>query len=139
MILNLKENRSARYALVATIVFTVFLTWLYLAGGIFLGIIGLDYNKATPLTAIQYAWYFSDNAWIATRLAGSLGLSAVFLGIPAALLFRKQTPSLHGDARFATSAKITEKQVQIALTYIYGIGPKHVSSILAAAKIEPTT
>lgn len=106
MILNLKENRSARYALVATIVFTVFLTWLYLAGGIFLGIIGLDYNKATPLTAIQYAWYFSDNAWIATRLAGSLGLSAVFLGIPAALLFRKQTPSLHGDARFATSAEI---------------------------------
>ncbi len=32
-----------------------------------------------------------------------------------------------------------EKQVQIALTYIYGIGPKHSSSILAAAKIEPTT
>jgi small subunit ribosomal protein S13 len=29
--------------------------------------------------------------------------------------------------------------VQIALTYIYGIGPKHSSSILAAAKIEPTT
>ena len=32
-----------------------------------------------------------------------------------------------------------EKQVQIALTYIYGVGPKHASSILAAAKIEPTT
>ena len=32
-----------------------------------------------------------------------------------------------------------EKQIQIALTYIYGIGPKHASSILAAAKIEPTT
>ena len=32
-----------------------------------------------------------------------------------------------------------EKQVQIALTYIYGIGPKHASTILAAAKIEPTT
>ena len=33
----------------------------------------------------------------------------------------------------------TEKQVQIALTYNYGSGPKHASSILAAAKIEPTT
>ena len=33
----------------------------------------------------------------------------------------------------------TEKQVQVALTYIYGIGPKHASTILAAAKIEPTT
>lgn len=33
----------------------------------------------------------------------------------------------------------TEKQVQIALTYIYGIGAKHARDILAAAKIEPTT
>ncbi|MCA0269790.1 MAG: 30S ribosomal protein S13, partial [Bacteroidetes bacterium] len=32
-----------------------------------------------------------------------------------------------------------EKQVQIALTYIYGIGPKHASTILAAANVEPTT
>ena len=32
-----------------------------------------------------------------------------------------------------------EKQVQIALTYIYGIGPKFASTILAAASIEPTT
>ncbi len=33
----------------------------------------------------------------------------------------------------------SEKQVQIALTYIYGIGPKHSSTILAAAKVQPTT
>ena len=32
-----------------------------------------------------------------------------------------------------------EKQVQIALTYIYGVGPKLAREILAAAKIEPTT
>ena len=32
-----------------------------------------------------------------------------------------------------------EKQVQVALTYIYGIGPKHASTILAAAKVKPTT
>lgn len=31
-----------------------------------------------------------------------------------------------------------DKQVQIALTYIYGIGPKFAADILAAAKIEPT-
>ena len=42
-------------------------------------------------------------------------------------------------ARIAGVTIPTEKQVQIALTYIYGIGPKHASSILAAAKIEPTT
>lgn len=32
-----------------------------------------------------------------------------------------------------------DKQVQTALTYIYGIGPKFASTILAAAKVEPTT
>lgn len=30
------------------------------------------------------------------------------------------------------------KQVQIALTYVYGIGPKTSQSVLTAAKIEPT-
>lgn len=33
----------------------------------------------------------------------------------------------------------TEKQVQIALTYIHGIGKTTALAILAAAKIEPTT
>lgn len=31
------------------------------------------------------------------------------------------------------------KQVQIALTYVYGIGPKTSADILEAAKVEPTT
>lgn len=31
------------------------------------------------------------------------------------------------------------KQVQIALTYIYGIGPKYATDILALANIDPTT
>jgi small subunit ribosomal protein S13 len=30
------------------------------------------------------------------------------------------------------------KQVQIALTYVYGIGPKASSDILGVAKVEPT-
>ena len=42
-------------------------------------------------------------------------------------------------ARIAGVVIPSDKQVHIALTYIYGIGPKHASSILAAAKIEPTT
>jgi small subunit ribosomal protein S13 len=31
-----------------------------------------------------------------------------------------------------------EKQIQIALTYVYGIGPKFAKQILESAKIEPT-
>lgn len=32
----------------------------------------------------------------------------------------------------------SDKQVQIALTYVYGIGPKTSGDILKAAKVEPT-
>lgn len=32
-----------------------------------------------------------------------------------------------------------EKQVHVALTYVYGIGPKHSKDILEAAKVDPTT
>jgi len=42
-------------------------------------------------------------------------------------------------ARIANVTIPTEKQVQISLTYIYGIGPKFASNILAATKIDPTT
>lgn len=42
-------------------------------------------------------------------------------------------------ARIAGVVIPAEKQVQISLRYIYGIGPKHARDILAAANIEPTT
>jgi small subunit ribosomal protein S13 len=42
-------------------------------------------------------------------------------------------------ARIAGITIPSEKQVGTALTYIYGIGPKFASSILAAAKVQPTT
>jgi small subunit ribosomal protein S13 len=32
----------------------------------------------------------------------------------------------------------SDKQVQIALTYVYGVGPKVAADVLAAAKVEPT-
>lgn len=42
-------------------------------------------------------------------------------------------------ARIAGIVIPTDKQVQIALTYIKGIGNKTALAILAAAKIKPTT
>ena len=42
-------------------------------------------------------------------------------------------------ARIAGVTIPSEKQVHIALQYIYGVGKKHSRDILAAAKIEPTT
>ncbi|MCL2444494.1 30S ribosomal protein S13 [Candidatus Saccharibacteria bacterium] len=42
-------------------------------------------------------------------------------------------------ARIAGVTLPNDKQVWIALTYVYGIGRTTAKSILAAAKIEPTT
>jgi len=42
-------------------------------------------------------------------------------------------------ARIAGVVIPNDKQVQIGLTYIYGIGPKVAADILTAAKVEPTT
>lgn len=42
-------------------------------------------------------------------------------------------------ARIANVTIPDDKQVQISLTYIYGIGPKHAARIIEATRIEPTT
>ena len=42
-------------------------------------------------------------------------------------------------ARIAGVTIPAEKQVQIALTYIYGVGPHHAIEILSQASVEPTT
>ena len=41
-------------------------------------------------------------------------------------------------ARFANVEVPADKQIQIALTYIYGVGPKIAKDIVNAAKVEPT-
>jgi small subunit ribosomal protein S13 len=41
-------------------------------------------------------------------------------------------------ARIAGVTIPSEKQINIALTYIYGIGPKHAADVLIAAKVDPT-
>lgn len=41
-------------------------------------------------------------------------------------------------ARIAGVTIPGEKQIQVSLTYIYGIGPKFAAEILAKAKVEPT-
>lgn len=41
-------------------------------------------------------------------------------------------------ARIAGITVPTEKQVQISLTYVYGIGPAFAQRILEAAKVDPT-
>ena len=41
-------------------------------------------------------------------------------------------------ARISGVTLPNEKQIHVALTYVYGIGPKFAADILEAAKVEPT-
>jgi small subunit ribosomal protein S13 len=41
-------------------------------------------------------------------------------------------------ARFANVEVPADKQIRIALTYVYGIGPRHAAAILAKTGIDPT-
>ena len=41
-------------------------------------------------------------------------------------------------ARIAGVTIPSEKQIHIALTYVYGIGPKFSGEILTKSKVEPT-
>src|SRR5665213_66217 len=42
-------------------------------------------------------------------------------------------------ARISGVTVPSEKQVWVALTYVYGIGPKSAETIVSRAKVEPTT
>ncbi|WP_395009130.1 type IV secretory system conjugative DNA transfer family protein [Undibacterium sp.] len=78
----------------------------YIAGGIFLGVYGLDFNKATPLTIYQYAYWYKDNPAAVRWLYASSTIAFLLVFVPIALIFAPAKKKLFGDAKFATKAEI---------------------------------
>jgi type IV secretion system protein VirD4 len=78
----------------------------YLTGAFLLASLHADVRRATPLTPIQYAYYYGDRAPIRRRIvgAGALAFTLVAFGAGAVLIPRRR--SLHGDARFASRREI---------------------------------
>jgi len=81
-------------------------SWFYLTGGIFLGLIELDYNTATPLTAYEYWKHYNDDSYVLEKLSIAGAISAAILIIPFILLLIPTKRSLYGEARFAKSSEI---------------------------------
>ncbi len=78
----------------------------YLAGYLFLWLMGASPTLATPLTIARYAYYFGDRADVVVRLkvASAVGgLLVLAAALPAVL---PRTRALHGDARFANRREI---------------------------------
>lgn len=97
-------GKSGKLAIAAII---TILTALYLSGYIFLLSNHQPANRATPLTILQYAYYYGDNpayrpSLIKSELAGIM-LIAASLGL---IVFKRDQKALHGDAKFATTAEI---------------------------------
>ena len=78
----------------------------YLAGYFFLWSLRADPHHASPLTILQYGYYYGDRDWIRRRLAISCALGGGLTLASVLALARPRRRSLHGDARFVTHGEI---------------------------------
>jgi type IV secretion system protein VirD4 len=80
----------------------------YLAGCLLLWSLHSRPSAATPLTILQYAYYYGDRRKIRARLliCSSAGLGLLVVSAAATLLPRPR--ALHGDARFANSSEVRD-------------------------------
>ena len=132
---SLSGKSWAKPALYTSIALLTALLWLYLAGGIFLIGVGGNYNTTHPLTFVQYALHYGGDKRIANWLWVGAGLATALLVVPTALVMRNKKASLHGDARFATSAEVKKAGLLDGLGIIVGKyagkflmfgGPQHI-------------
>lgn len=79
---------------------------LYLAGYLFLWMVGGRPLTATPLTWLRYEHYYGENVYVRKRLVISGGIAVVLVLGGYALVFWPKRRSTYGDARFATWSEI---------------------------------
>lgn len=89
MNLKISENSWAKPALIVVLLLAFIAVWQMLAGGIMLAAFDADYNKATPLTTLQYWQHYGASSNVQQWLGISSALSFFLLAVPLALLLRK--------------------------------------------------
>lgn len=106
MSLKPNENIWVKVSLIIVAIVVAIVAWAYLAGGIFLAIEGMDYNKSTPFTLYQYWIYYGTQPDIQKWLYVSSGVSLAVMVLPFLIIFAPAKRSLFGDARFANRSEI---------------------------------
>ena len=81
---------------------------LWLSGVIFLYVAHLNYKSATPLTIIQYGYFYGHNKQSQFWLIVSTILGFMPIGLPLALKFKPKPQPLYGEARFANHKEIKQ-------------------------------
>ena len=79
---------------------------LYASGYFFLWMIHGKPQQATPLTVIQYRYYYGDRPEVRRRLAWSTSAGFGLVIVGCALLLIPRPRALHGEARFARRYEI---------------------------------
>lgn len=108
MTLKINESSWAKPAMALVLLVAFLAVWQLLAGGIMLAAFKGDYNKATPLTSLQYWSHYGGNQRVQQWLGISSALSFFLIATPLAVLLRKKKPGLHGDARFAKWSEVVK-------------------------------
>jgi|TARA_R110001606_G_scaffold366348_1_gene521454 type IV secretion system protein VirD4 len=101
-------NIWTKIGLILLLIALALFAWLYLTGGIFLSLVDLDYNNATPLTAFNYWHYYSDDSYVMDKLMLAGGISVAILIIPFIAFLIPAKRSLYGNARFAKKSEIVK-------------------------------
>ena len=101
----------AKVGLITSGVLLVFVVWLYLAGGIFLMLVGHRFEEARPLTWYQYGYHYGAVREVRHRLTMAGGLSLTVLLLPALFFIIPARRSLFGDARFASRRDIRRAEI----------------------------
>lgn len=78
----------------------------YLAGYFLLWSLSLNPRSATPLTVLQFAYYYGDRLEVRRGLLQSLLLAGVLIAATLILLWWPRPRALHGSAAFARSSDI---------------------------------
>lgn len=122
-----KSSRAARIARLLVATGATVLITNYLASYFFLWSIHERPQRATPTTALRYAYYYADRPEVKQRLIASTCGSLALVTLSALTLLWPRARPLHGEARFATRHEIAAAGLLngegIVLGRTGGLGP----------------
>jgi type IV secretion system protein VirD4 len=96
-------NKAGKIIVVSLLVMTA---GLYLSGYFFLFLNHQNPIQTTPLTLLQYGYYYGHNPTLRKSLLGSSASGFGIIILFAILPLIPRSRALHGEAKFATSLEI---------------------------------
>lgn len=120
MILSLKDKTWFKPVISACLLLSFVTLWAYITSVIFLSFKHMEVSSATPITAYQYWYYYSNDPLITNTIETSALLGSMIAAIPFFLILRPRKLPLHGESSFATIHEIRKAGLLSSLGIILG-------------------